>query len=189
VVADDVSYALSLADANALSTKALQDYQDGKPLTTVQIADIRKAVQFIDEANLYRPNEVGPYILSGKAHAALGDYAKAIEKLRQGIANIGTNHSAAMAATAINAHYEISRDLFALGDFPKAYAEGKVAAQAVPGSPEYQVAWAKAALQVNKPDEAKEAVAIALAVEPDYAPARVLAKYLHLSPGKPKLQS
>ena len=78
------------------------------------------------------------------------------------IVNVGVDHSDAMFQAVVNAHYEISRALYALGEFPEAYNEASAAAEAIPTSPEYLVARAKAALQVDKKDIAKEEVSAAL---------------------------
>ena len=182
VVADDAAYNRNLDNARRLSADALQDYEVGKQLTPDQIQKIQQAVRWIDEANLYRPDKVGPYFLSGKAHAAIGDYAKADEKLRQGLANIGSDTSQPIMMAAMDAHYERSRVLFALGDYQASYDEATIAAKAIPNAPDYLVARAKAALQVSKPDVAKTEIAAALAIAPDHKGAKLLQKYLNSIP-------
>ena len=181
VVADDTSYLQGLQKANELSGKAMQDYQEGKQLTSEELVQIQTAVQWIDEANLYKPDKVGPFFLSGKAYAALGDYQKADEKLRQGLANVGNDKSEAMQMAAVDAHYELSRIHFAMGDYARAYDEATIAATAVPNAPDYLVARAKAALQVNKPDVAREELTAALAIDPNNAGAKLLSKFLESS--------
>jgi tetratricopeptide (TPR) repeat protein len=182
IVADDATYTRALDIAKELSSSALQNYEEGKQLTAEETKNIRQAVKWIDEANLYRPEVVAPYFLSGKAHAALGDYAKADEKLRQGLANVGSNKSQQIVLASIDAHYERSRVLFALGDYQGAYSEGTIAALAIPNDPDYLIARAKAALQINRMDVAKEEVAAAVAISPDHPGVKMLEKYLNVSP-------
>lgn len=178
IVADESSYENTIANAYAFATDPLKRYEDGAALTPDDVDKLHQAVNAINEANYYKPKAVKPFMLSGMIYLALGDDQKAIEKLQQGIKNIGDDHTAENAMAAIIAHDQLSQCYFAQGDFQKAYMEARVASEASPANPAFLVDRAKAALQLKFNLEARQEVAAALKLDPTYKPAIFLGKYL-----------
>ncbi len=194
VVGDIATYDQMISQAQQLCVQPLQAYEEGKELTPDQLDNMKKAVKLIDAANEFKPatpavvvggSKFAPFFISGKLHAALGEYEKADQMLRQGLYNAqGAQLDQSGLVTVADAHFERSRVQFHLNNFDVAYSEAKLAVKGVPEAPDYQVALAQAALQLKKTDEAKEAVITALGLDPNNHGAQMMAKYLHVTVGK-----
>ena len=190
VVGDIQQYNDVMGQAANLAAAPLQDYELGKQLTPEETAKIRQASKLVDAANEFKPSTPGvaigqakfaPFFLAGKLHAAVGEYEKADQMLRQGLYNAqNVRMDRSGVESVIDAMYERSRVLFQMGDYKDSYVEARAASKAAPAAPQYLVQLAKAALQLKKTDEAKEAILAALAIDPGTPGADMLAKYLHV---------
>jgi tetratricopeptide (TPR) repeat protein len=179
VVADDAAYNQSLQQAHQVGGAALHDYEQGKQLTPLETESIRDAAKLIDQANLYKPTEIGPDFLSGMAHAALGEYEKADEEFRQGILNAQGNTNPKVMTTVTDAHYQRARILFQLKRYQESYDEAAAAIKDFNSEPDYLIAHAKAALQLGKTDEAKQDAAAAFEIDKNNAGAKQMNAYLN----------
>jgi tetratricopeptide (TPR) repeat protein len=169
-------------DTQAAAIPIVERLDKGEPLTEADREVLERVAEQLDAMMLYEPTAVVPAFLRGRIAFAFEDSERAEVALRQAIANstksISEKDSPALKATAIEAHYLLSRVLASKREFEEAYRFADIAVKGNSKNPNYLAARASAAVQLKKMDVARLDVIAALRLDPNHSFARGLAGLL-----------
>ena len=179
VIGHGGEYAQVLAEAERLSREPLEKLTREEELTEEdKQALVKSAAQFQALVD-YEPSKFAPYLALGMIYRGIGNLEKAEQMLRQCILNIPPSNEEAIHMTSAEAHYQLSRVLFDSGNYEQALAEASTAVESHGDNPNYYFGKASALVQLNREKEAKEALKIALKLDPNHRLATGLQKLLN----------
>ncbi|HTQ10009.1 MAG TPA: hypothetical protein VMI31_08070, partial [Fimbriimonadaceae bacterium] len=181
-----------MKQAQDLSLRHLQDYDNGAAMSEGDKEDLRKAAALFDSVCEYKPGDIRPWLGAGKIYQALGDDDAAIKRLTQGLADMASVQSPVLADTATEAHYVLSVSLFNKRDYADALKQVDIAIQRLPmASPIYLGQRASIEIQMKPPRiaDANHDLAVALKADPTNKRCLSLLKLLTLSDSQTALSA
>lgn len=182
-IVNDSQYEAARIEMEKLSLDNIRAFDDGKKLSTEQMAQLRKAGDIIDRMNKYAPLASGLFYLSGKIHHALTEDNIAEDRFLQCTLVVPTDakghpdKAQEIQAEGAECGYQLSELLLRRRETKAAFAAADAATKVVRNEV-YLTARASALNELQRTDEAKKDLEEALKINPNYARAKGLLRFI-----------
>jgi tetratricopeptide (TPR) repeat protein len=180
VIRDEAESLDVMRQAARISSDAMSRYEKGQELSAQDIEQLKKAATLYDEVEVFKPREMGVFVLGGRVHMVLGDLETAKLNFKQALDDAPPERNSPAADVvrllSADAHDYLAKCYEATNEWRDAYMEVNQAIEMKPANTDYYYDRARAEIQLVSLDAAEADLKHVLAAEPDNTHAAMLLK-------------
>ncbi len=171
-----------LREAGGLSVDPMSRYERSEKLSAEDVIKLRKAATLYDELERFKPKEMGPYVIGGRVHLALGEFSVAELQFKQAIDDVpvqdNTTSTVVVHSLAADAHAYLAECYEEENKWKEALSEVQKAIALNANQPDYFYDRARAEIQLKQLRAAESDLKHVLTVDPLHARAASLLRFL-----------